>query len=247
MDVSARRRLRAVIKASITKSATRVNELEMKPELSRSDELAAKRMQERLTGLDGEFKGYHFAGVALLEEDEDLDREQAVLDEHDDRVTGLFNRITGLITPVRREIKAYPKQHISKRLQHISKRLQHLERNLRKVATDVSTAADKREVDRCLLEQYDEQINRFKVELFDTLRSIISLDGDATEVTEQETKLSQVILDTRLRIHRVLQSPPPPVHGEGIKLLKIDVPKFDGEIMNWKGFWEQYEMITLRQ
>ena len=114
LDVSARRHLRGVVKASITKLATRVNELEMKPELSHSDELAAKRMQERLTGLDGKFKGYHLAVVAWLEEDEDLDRKQAVLDSHDNRVTGLFDRIAGLTTLVERETKVDLKQHISR-------------------------------------------------------------------------------------------------------------------------------------
>ena len=75
LDVSARHLLRGMAKVSFIKLATRVNELEMKPELSPSDELAAKQMQERLTGLDGEFKGYHLAVVALLVEDEDLDWE----------------------------------------------------------------------------------------------------------------------------------------------------------------------------
>ena len=83
-----------------------------------------------------------------------------MLDEHDDRVTVLFDRISGLTTPVKREIKVDPKQYLTKRLQH-------LECNLRKVAAQVSTAADKPEMDRCLLEQYDEQINGFKFELFD--------------------------------------------------------------------------------
>ena len=50
-----------------------------------------------------------------------------MLDEHDDRVTGLFDRSAGLTTQVEREIKADPKQHISKRLQHLG-------RNQRKVA-----------------------------------------------------------------------------------------------------------------
>ena len=42
LDISARRYLRGVVKASITKLATRVNELEMKPGLSHSDELEAR-------------------------------------------------------------------------------------------------------------------------------------------------------------------------------------------------------------
>ena len=93
-----------------------------------------------------------------------------------------------------------------------------------------------------MLEEYVEQINGFKFELFNVSSSIISLDRDVTEVAEQEMKLSQVIFDTCLWMRRLLQSPPPLMHGEGIKLPKIDVPKFDGDIMNWRSFWEQYEI-----
>ena len=53
LDISATHHLRGVVKVSVTKLATHMNELEMKPELLRSNELAAKRMQERLTSLDG--------------------------------------------------------------------------------------------------------------------------------------------------------------------------------------------------
>ena len=102
-------------------------------------------------------------------------------------------------------------------------------------------------MDHCLLEQNDEQTNGFKFELFYVSRRIISLDGDTTELTEHEASLFQVIFNTRLRICRLLQTPPPPVHREGIKLPKIDVPKFDGGIMKWRSFWEQYKVsIHLR-
>ena len=40
-------------------------------------------------------------------------------------------------------------------------RLQHLEGNLRKVSKAVAAVADKAELDQCLLEQYDEQLNGF--------------------------------------------------------------------------------------
>ena len=68
LDVSARRRLRGVVRASITKLATSVSELGRRPELSHSDQLTAKRMQERLAGLGNEYKSYHLSIVTLLEE-----------------------------------------------------------------------------------------------------------------------------------------------------------------------------------
>ena len=35
-------------------------------------------------------------------------------------------------------------------------------------------------------------------------------------------------------------STPTPADGKGVKLPKIDVPKFDGNIVNWRTFWEQF-------
>ena len=149
LDVSARRGLRSVVRASITKLTTRVSELERKPELSHSDQLTAKRMQDRLAGLDSEFKSYHLSIVTLLEEETDLEMEQATINDHDDKVSGLFDRLMMLTTPVEREAKANSQQHLIKRLQH-------LELNLCKVSAEVSTAADNPEVDRCLLKQYNQ-------------------------------------------------------------------------------------------
>ena len=37
-------------------------------------------------------------------------------------------------------------------------------------------------------------------------------------------------------------TPFPVLHREDIKLTKIDVPTFDGDIMNWRRFSEQYEV-----
>ena len=88
-------------------------------------------MQERLVGLDGEFKSYYVSIVALLEEETDLDTLQATLNDHDDTVSGLFDRLVMLTTPVEGEAKANPQQHLINRLQH-------LERNLRKVSAEVS-------------------------------------------------------------------------------------------------------------
>ena len=224
LDVSARHCLRGVVRASITKLATHVSELERKPELSHFDQLTAKRMQERLAGLDSEFKSYHLSIITLLEEETDLDTEQATLADHDDKVSGLFNRLVMLITPVEHEAKANPHQNLIKRLQH-------LECNLRKVSAEISTAADNPELDRFWIEQYDEQINGFKFELFDVSRSILSLDEDTPGLAEQESRLSQLIFDTPLQRRQLLRTPAPVAYIESIKVSKIDVPRFDGDMM----------------
>ena len=103
---------------------------------------------------------YHLSVVDLLVE-EDLDTEQAVLDEHDDWITGLLDRLERLATPAGGEEKHRPDPKRS-----LKRRLLDLEGNLRKVSDAVSTVEEKPEVDRCLLKQYDEQQNGFKLKLY---------------------------------------------------------------------------------
>ena len=54
--------------------------------------------------------------------------------------------------------------------------------------------------------------------------------------------MCKAIFDICLMIHRLLHTPVPDAHREGIKLPKIDVQAFDGDIMNWRTFWEQYKV-----
>ena len=58
-----------MVLATITKLVNCVCELEFMGEFTHSDRLEAKRFQQQLTNLDGEFKTYHLAVVDLLEEE----------------------------------------------------------------------------------------------------------------------------------------------------------------------------------
>ena len=114
--------------------------------------------------MDSEFKRYHLTIFDILEKEEELEPEQATFDEHDDMVTDLFNR---LATPEECEVKARIDPW-----QHLHRRSQHVEQNPRKVTVAVSSAAEQANVDGCLLEQLDEQVNGFELEVFDMSRSI---------------------------------------------------------------------------
>ena len=57
------------------------------------------------------------------------------------------------------------------------------------------------------------------------------------------------LFDCSLKIKRLLfpfdrpvNAAPPSLDGHGVKLPKLDVPKFDGNIVNWKTFWEQFKV-----
>ena len=73
-------------------------ELEHKLELSHSDQMGARHLQQRLTGLDPEFKSYHLSIINLFENAQKIENEQATMDDNDDRVTGLFNHLACLAT-----------------------------------------------------------------------------------------------------------------------------------------------------
>ena len=97
-------------------------------------------------------------------------------------------------------------------------------------------------MDQCLLERYDEQQNGFKLKLYDISRSILSMEGDVSEFSDHEVRVSKAVFDVFLKIHWLLHTPAPVAHREGIKLPRIDMPTFDEDMLNWQTVWEQYEV-----
>ena len=86
--VPAIQRRRGVVRGSITRLRSRLSELKGK-----TDELDspshARQMAQRLETLDSEFKNHHYAIIEALEREEDLIREQNVLDDHDEEIAQL--------------------------------------------------------------------------------------------------------------------------------------------------------------
>ena len=236
LGIAASRRRRGVIRASVTKLADRIAELEAKMTLSPTDIFKAQQLQKKLEGYDTDFKLYHFKVVDLVEQEE-LERKQAILEEHDDRVTDYSYRLQQLLCPDERTPKAEPDPR-----RHLHRRMARVEQNLREVARAVEAIEITPATDRCLLQQYDEQVSYIRMELMDVSRQIASIDDDTSELDDMESTISKAIFRTSLQVRRQLQSLPPTLPKDGIKLPKIDVPTFDGNVMNWRSFWEQYEV-----
>ena len=66
-----------------------IDKYEMKEGVSHSDRIAVKGILKRLEALDSHFKMYHFAIIDFIDEEDELVREQAILDNHDDRIVEL--------------------------------------------------------------------------------------------------------------------------------------------------------------
>ena len=58
-------------------------------------------MEQKTYDLDKDFQGYHYSVLDLMEEDEDFDGEQAILDEHEEKVSNKLDLLYVLLNPAK--------------------------------------------------------------------------------------------------------------------------------------------------
>ena len=232
------RKRRGVARASLTRLVSRVKELEHQPRDSTTPDLA-DRMAKKLVELDADFRAQHHALIDLIEEEEALEREQETLDAHDDLVTELSVRIKQIIST------SSPVTDSSRKV--ASRKLAHIEKCIKSVVSFIDKASAA-VTDACLLQQYEEKVADVHHDLAKVRDELHCLDiEDTDELLEQQEQLEGQAFDCSVRLKRLLSpvsaSPrtvAPPHDGNGVKLPKLDVPRFDGEILNWRSFWEQF-------
>ena len=126
MDLSRAKRRRGAARESVSRLKESVDKLEVKAELSKTDRLLVSRLVKKLENWDAEFRKQHDVVLDLTEEDTTaIEREQAVFDEHDEKVTQLSLRLQVLGLE---ESEAWPasisdadiSQHFEKRLCYMS-------------------------------------------------------------------------------------------------------------------------------
>ena len=240
-NVSTLRKRRGVARASITRLTNRLKELES--DAGRPATLDhAQGMTRKLDSLDSEFRTHHHALIDLIDDEETLQKEQSTLDEHDDFVAELAVRIQQLINVCTPPSDASPRKIASRRLSHLQKSLS----SIHTAIASLSKGPD----DTCLLRQYEEQLGDCKKEVTDIRSSLISLDlEEGDELSTLQVRLEKEVFDCSLKIKQLLHasshlhvSPTTPLDGKGVKLPKLDVPTFDGNILNWRSFWEQFRI-----
>ena len=103
-------------------------------------------------------------------------------------------------------------------------------------------------MDVCLLRQYEEQLAHCKKELTDMRNSFLSIDlEDNNGLSVLQGDLEGEIFDFSLQIKKVLHTSTRTAnsltahsHSQGVKLPKLDMPTFDGNILQWRTYWEQF-------
>ena len=243
--LTAARRRRGTVRASITKLEARIQRWELKDGLSVVDHLSIQRHMESLKEHDADFRTHHFAVVELVNE-EDLVAEQAVLDEHADKVTDYMDRLQQLLPLPEKASHKVSGKYIAEGL---FKRLRYIVRELTSLNDSADSVASGPSIDACLLRQLRRRVNSIDTELVDVAHKILSLDEGEEELMEERSKVRKILLEVDLKIERMLHDVEcsPKINKAdtvGIRLPKISVPTFDGNILNWTTFWEQFEVTV---
>ena len=195
-SLSSNRKKRGVVCASITKLGSRVTELEAATSLPGTVD-RAHRLTTRLESLAEEFKLHHYSVIDLVDGEEDLAREQEILDEQDEDVSQLALRLEGVIST---RPASDPSQ-----CKIATGRLKHLEKRLSSIFSSVTSFPADGDV--CLLQQFEEQLSDFKTEFSDIHRGLISLDVDDTsELGRLLAHVEKAIFDRGLEIRRLIHS-----------------------------------------
>ena len=167
-----------------------------------------------------------------LQNNADVEEEQAALDDHDEKVTDLTDRL--------QQLESEPKEgHSPSAIADLSKplhtQLGRIEKRIGMVSEMMKSLSPGPEFDQCLLRQLDKEIVALKAELAVTGRGITLLETGGQEILDAEAALSKALFDLGVHV-----KPPLNNHAagktsgvvSGVKLPKIEVPTFDGNILN---------------
>ena len=246
-EISSIRKRRGVTKASITRLNTRLKSLQSEVHEPATLDLA-QQLATNLKALDVQFKEQHFSIIDQIDESDSdsLGKEQEILDAHDEELSMLLLKIKQLMQRCSSASDSGDRKVASRSLIDLGTRIASTE-------TALSTLSGRPEENH-LYHHYQEQLQGLKSELGTIRQSVLSLSSDdAAELLETIIKLDEQIHDASIKIMAFLyphketivseESPAATAsHGHGVRLPKLDVPTFDGDILNWMTFWEQFSI-----
>lgn len=240
-DLSSLRKKRGIVKRFITRLVNTLKTLEVNPKAPGVTD-QAKQLVTKLEGFDKDFRSIHYGIVDLFEEDsEDLEKEHEVLDKHEDDVTATSLRLQKLITCSSSVMDAGAEKASSRKLSRVERRL--------RATSDALALINEDHDDVPLLEQYQEQMGDVKKELSDIYEEFVAVDlPDDHALVIRHADLEKLHFDCSHIIKKLLGSHASRTTKAAAtpadktsKLPKLDVPTFDGDILRWQPFWEQFE------
>ena len=247
-EITTLKRRRGSAKASITKLASKLMELEGQ-ERDQSVSNHAQQLLKRLESLDTGFKTHHFAILDTLEDEEEVEAEQQEIDKHDDDVMSLSLRLQALSTPTT-EMSPAVKARSPLDRTLVSRRLAQLQARLSSVIEETNAlSGDPAEVHLVYL--YQEVLADLKTELSDIRKDALVITADASDSLSIAIRTQdKEIFDLSVKVKKLLYNPgstpesltPTMLGPRGVKLPRIDIALFNGDLLNWQTFWEQFDI-----
>ena len=197
------------------------------------------RISKMLESMCSEFKAYHYEIVVSLETDEEAAREQVVFDEHEGKVMEFIDRLGDLLRKPQPEVSTGNNRSVDRQLES----LEDLARNIRRV---VETPGH---VDTHVLTGCSDEVRSLKVKLEGLEREILSLD-DYEGHKEKASRIERDLFDLRVTVSRRMEESTKKEYTRdrfgvpamtGVNLPQIEIPTFDGNILNWRLLWEQFQ------
>ena len=183
---------------------------------------------------------------------------------HEDKVIEYLDRLDALNAAVKRaeEPKTPPEESrapLEPKIpsvtavdpsQGLSRRLDHVEYRLRSVSASLASLMPGPELDVCLVQYLEEEVSNLKAELRAITNDILYMPEDETGLADRAASVEKGLGDQRLAIKRLLHEQASSLKVEkisvpekgSVKPYKLNAPMFDGNILNWSTFWEQFSV-----
>ena len=163
-NLPATRWQRGLVRTSVTCLERCLNKLEAKDNLSSTDLLAVEWLFKKVEALDIEFKPQQYAVIDLVGDDEHvLDEEQAVMEEHEDKVAEIIEHLQELPPEAKAALLV---AHSTDPLYHLHRQLNDMESDLRLIQEEVDTLKPGPGLDSCLLMHLEEQVGSMRKETY---------------------------------------------------------------------------------
>ncbi len=190
-------------------------------------------------------KRLHFELIDLIDEEDLLEAEQAVMDKHDDDLAALTVRVQTLLGRTDSSVTT-----TADRRKPLSRKLSRVQAGLKRIDETVPTSATTAE--HSLLKQLQEELSDYKKDLATLYDELLAKDvEDEDELFVLHSTLERSLSDISRKVKGSLVSIPTEgsprsvtADGPGVKLPKLDVPTFDGNIIHWKQFWDQFSIAV---
>ena len=192
--------------------------------------------------MSNEFQMYHYEIVDSAESDEAAAQEQEMSDEHQKKIMEFVDRLENILA--RSQLCVPTPASTKDRL--IDRQLDVIEGSMKTAQRDLEKPES---IDIHVLLDYSHEIKGLEGELQGVMKDVLSLD-DFEERLERVSNIKCILSKLRITISRLTEEiKKEPESREairipmvsGINLPRIDIPTFDGNILNWRLFWEQFQ------